>query len=87
MALVSFWSNLFKAFAHKDKCHLPVDKHGVGVCVCGRRGDDADVKVKTGRARAAFLQLKNIWASSNLTIDIKIKIFSHTVKTVLLYGA
>ena len=41
---------------------------------------DADVKVRIGRARAAFLQIKNIWASPNLTINIKIRIFNTTVK-------
>ena len=46
-----------------------------------------DVKVRTGRAKAAFLQLKNVWTSPKLTINIKIRIFNTTVKPVLLYGA
>ena len=50
-------------------------------------GTDADVKGRIGRARAAFLLMKNIWASPNLTINIKIRIFNTTVKPVLLYGA
>ena len=33
----------------------------------GGGGDDAYVKVRTDRARAAFLQIKNILASPNLT--------------------
>ena len=45
------------------------------------------MKVKTGRATAAFLQMKNIWASPSLTIYIKIRIFKDTVKPVLLYWA
>ena len=44
-------------------------------------------KVTTGRAKAAFLQMKNIWASPNLTINIKTKTFHTTVEPVLLYGA
>ena len=52
-----------------------------------KKGTDADVKVRTGRARAAFLQMKNNWASPNLTINIKIRIFNTTVKQVLMYGA
>ena len=39
------------------------------------------------RAKVAFLQMKNIWASPNLTINIKIRIFNTTVKPVLLHGA
>ena len=31
--------------------------------------------------------MKNIWASPNLTINIKIRIFNTTVKPVLLYLA
>ena len=48
---------------------------------------DADENMRIGRARAAFLQMKNIWASPNLTINIKIRIFNNTVKPVQLYGA
>ena len=40
-----------------------------------------------GRAKVAFLQMKNIWASPNLTINIKIRIFNTTVKPALLYEA
>ena len=47
---------------------------------------DANVKVRIGRARAAFLQMKNVWALPNLTINIKIRIFNTTVTPVLLYG-
>ncbi|VDP25243.1 unnamed protein product [Schistosoma curassoni] len=46
-------------------------------------GSDADVKAKIGKARAAFLQLKKIWNSKQLSTNIKVKIF----KAVLLYGA
>ena len=48
---------------------------------------DANVKVRTGRARAAFLQVKNIWVSLNLTVNIKTRIFNATVEPVLLCGA
>ena len=37
--------------------------------------------------RAAFHEMKNIWASPSLTINIKIRIFNTAVKSVLLYGA
>ena len=50
-------------------------------------GTDADVRVRTGKARGAFIQLKNIWSSRDLAITTKIKIFNSNVKSVLLYGA
>ena len=50
-------------------------------------GTDADVRARVGKARAAFLQLKNIWGSRVISIKTKIKIFNSNVKSVLLYGA
>ncbi|VDO59508.1 unnamed protein product [Schistosoma margrebowiei] len=50
-------------------------------------GSDAHIKARIGKARAAFLQLKNIWNSKQLSINIKVRIFNTNVKTVLLYGA
>ncbi|VDO67098.1 unnamed protein product [Schistosoma margrebowiei] len=47
----------------------------------------ADLKVRIGKARATFLQLKNIWNSKKLSINIKVKIFNTNVNTVLLYEA
>ena len=42
----------------------------------GRGGEEGGggggLEVRIGRARAAFLQMKNIWASPNLTINIKV---------------
>ncbi|VDO66447.1 unnamed protein product [Schistosoma margrebowiei] len=37
--------------------------------------------------RVAFLQLKNIWNSKQLSTNIKVRIFNTNVKEVLLYGA
>ncbi|VDP55937.1 unnamed protein product [Schistosoma margrebowiei] len=37
--------------------------------------------------RVAFLQLKNIWNSKQLSTNIKLRIFNTNVKAVLLYGA
>ena len=47
-------------------------------------GTDADVKARIGKARAAFLQLKNVWNSKDLTLQTKV---NSNVKSVLLYGA
>ncbi|VDP23783.1 unnamed protein product [Schistosoma margrebowiei] len=52
-----------------------------------RGGSDADIKVRNAKSRAAFLQLKNIWNSKQLSTNIKLTIFSTNIKTVLLYGA
>ncbi len=50
-------------------------------------GTDADVKAKIGKARAAFLTMKNVWNSRQLTTHTKIRLFNSNVKSVLLYGA
>ncbi|VDO56652.1 unnamed protein product [Schistosoma margrebowiei] len=50
-------------------------------------GSDADVKARIGKASTAFLQLKNIWNSKQLSTNIKVRIFNTNVKAVLLYGA
>ncbi|VDO50535.1 unnamed protein product [Schistosoma margrebowiei] len=39
-----------------------------------------------GKARAAYLQLRNIWNSTQLLTNTKVRIFNTNVKTVLLYG-
>ncbi|VDP22370.1 unnamed protein product [Schistosoma margrebowiei] len=55
-----------------------IDEHG---------GSDADVKARIGKARAAYLQLKDIWNSKQLSTNTKVRIFDINAKTVLLYGA
>ncbi|VDO49652.1 unnamed protein product [Schistosoma margrebowiei] len=54
-----------------------IDEHG---------GSDADVKARIGRAKAAYLQLRNVWTSKQLSTNTKFRIFNTNVKTVLLYG-
>ncbi|VDP31522.1 unnamed protein product [Schistosoma margrebowiei] len=56
--------------------------------IIDEQGDsDADVKARIGKAKTAFLQLKNIWNSKQLSTNIKVRIFNTNVKAVLLYGA
>ena len=55
-----------------------VDKQG---------GTDADVKVRIGKARAAFLQLNRVWTSRELSTNTKIRLFNTNVKPVLMYRA
>jgi Domain of unknown function (DUF6451) len=48
---------------------------------------EANVRARIGKARAAFLQLKNICNSRVISLETKYKIFSSNLKSVLLYGA
>ena len=50
-------------------------------------GTDADIRVRIGKARAAFKQLKKLWSCINLILQTKVRIFNTAVKPVLLYGA
>ncbi|KAK3759533.1 hypothetical protein RRG08_045818 [Elysia crispata] len=59
----------------------------LGSIVDKKGGTDADVRVRIGKARAAFKQLKNVWKASKLTKNTKLRLFNTTVKPVLLYGA
>ncbi|VDO70624.1 unnamed protein product, partial [Schistosoma margrebowiei] len=58
----------------------------LGSIIDEQGGSDADVKARIGKARVAFLQLKNIWNSKQLSTN-KVRIFNTNVKVVLLYGA
>ncbi|KAH9596966.1 hypothetical protein MS3_00000978 [Schistosoma haematobium] len=59
----------------------------MGSIIDEQGGSDADVKVRISKARAAFLQLKNIWNSKQLSTNIKVRILNTNVKVALLYGA
>ena len=49
-------------------------------------GTDRDVTVRIGKARGSFIMLKNIWASKEISIRTKLRIFNSNIKSVLLYG-
>ncbi|VDP43391.1 unnamed protein product [Schistosoma curassoni] len=53
-----------------------IDEHG---------GSDAHVKARIGKARAAYLQLRSICNSKQLSANNKVTIFNTNVNTVLLY--
>ncbi|VDP58917.1 unnamed protein product [Schistosoma curassoni] len=59
----------------------------LGSIIDEQGGSDADVTAKIGKARASFLQLKNIWNSKQLSINIKVRVLNTNIKTVLVYGA
>ncbi|VDP27668.1 unnamed protein product [Schistosoma curassoni] len=63
-----------KTFTYLDSI---VDEHG---------GSGVDVKVRIGKSREAYLQMKNIWNRKQLPTNTKVRIFNTNVKTVLLYG-
>ncbi|VDP16559.1 unnamed protein product [Schistosoma margrebowiei] len=50
-------------------------------------GSDADVKTRIGKIRTAFLKLRNMWNSQQVSTNIKVIFFNTNVNTVLLYGA
>ena len=49
-------------------------------------GTDRDVAARIGKARGAFVMLKNVWASKGINTRTKLRIFNSNVKSVLLYG-
>ncbi|VDP05017.1 unnamed protein product [Schistosoma mattheei] len=59
----------------------------LGSIIDEQGGSDADVKARIGKARATYLQLKNIWNSKQLSTNTKVRVFNTNVKTVLLYAA
>nr|KAG5696904.1 hypothetical protein BaRGS_015868 [Batillaria attramentaria] len=58
----------------------------LGSVVDGQGGTDRDVTARIGKARAAMVMLKNVWASKVISIRTKLRIFNSNVKSVLLYG-
>jgi len=59
----------------------------LGSIMAPNGGAEADTKSRISKARYAFHQLKKIWASRNIGIHTKLRLFRSNVKSVLLYGA
>ena len=59
----------------------------LGSIIDKQGGTDSDVTARIGKARAAFIILKNIWASREIATTTKVRIFNSNVKSVLLYGS
>ena len=49
-------------------------------------GTDRDIIARISKTRAAFVMLKNIWASGGISIRTKLRIFNSSVKSILLNG-
>ena len=45
------------------------------------------ILTRIGKARAAFLMLRKVWCSREISFRTKLRIFRSNVKSVLLYGA
>ena len=58
----------------------------LGSIVDKQGGTDRDVTARIGKARGAFVILKNIWTSKQISMRTKLRIFNSNVKSVLLYG-
>ncbi|OOY36395.1 hypothetical protein BOV89_12810 [Solemya velum gill symbiont] len=58
----------------------------LGSVINQQGGTDRDVTARIGKARAAFVILKNIWTSKEIHTRTKLRIFNSNVKSVLLYG-
>ncbi|XP_076443030.1 uncharacterized protein LOC143281667 [Babylonia areolata] len=58
----------------------------LGSVVDRQEGTDRDVTARIGKARTAFIMLKNIWASGAISMKTKLRIFNSNVKSILLYG-
>ena len=59
----------------------------IGSVIDKQGGTDRDVSARIGKARGAFVMLKNIWASKEINIKTKLRVFNSNVKSVLLYGS
>ena len=58
----------------------------LGSKITGDGGADADVKSRIGKARASFEMLRKIWYSTQISKNLKLRIFKSNVLSVLLYG-
>ena len=58
----------------------------LGSVVDHQGGTDRNVTARIGKARAAFVMLKNISASGGISMRTKLRIFNSNVKSALVYG-
>jgi hypothetical protein len=49
----------------------------LGSTVDKQEGTDSDVKIRVGKASAAFLQLKEVWTFRYLSNNTKIRLFTN----------
>jgi hypothetical protein len=56
----------------------------LGSVIDKQGGTDQDITARIGKTRTAFIMLKRIWASREISIHTKLCIFSSNLKSVLL---
>ncbi|VDO65360.1 unnamed protein product [Schistosoma margrebowiei] len=84
-----------KVLRYNTACNIPITIDGedledvktftyLGSIIDEHGGSDADVKARIGKARAAYLQLRNIWNSKQLSTNTKTN--SHVFPLNLIVG-
>lgn len=58
----------------------------LGSKITGDGGADKDVQNRIRKARTAFEMLRNVWYSTQISKNLKLRIFKSNVLSVLLYG-
>ena len=58
----------------------------LGATVCKDGGGMKDLKNRLSKARGAFIRLKKIWRSSNISRKTKLRLYKTLVVPVLVYG-
>ena len=51
-----------------------------------KQGGTDGVTSRIGKARGAFIMLKKVWTSKEISTETKMRIFNSNVKSVLFYG-
>ena len=59
----------------------------LGSIVTSDGGADKDIKARLSKAKGAYISLKNIWKTDDISRRTKIRIYNSCVLSVLLYGA
>ena len=58
----------------------------LGSTITKQGGTDEDVTSRIGKIRGAFIMLKKVWTSKEISTETKMRIFNSNVKSVLFYG-
>lgn len=58
----------------------------LGSIIAVSGGSDEDVNARIKKARYAFIQLKSIWRSKQISLKLKLRLFNSNVKSILLYS-
>ena len=57
----------------------------LGSTITNQGGTDEDVTSRIGKAKGAFIMLKKVWTSEEISTETKMRIFNSNVKSVLFY--